>query len=199
MPYEAARARQRRAELLAPKAKERQGERTDLKPEPRTNLVPSSPAATKTKNVASSGTGYSGQARGGSRRFVQLGRTESGGRARATRKPGPSWTRFRWVPVTAISLETAADILQAEADCAGKAEGNHFAQFGRSEARYRSPHAKANGATCNLRPTWTEVPRSTASRSDGKSRNMIAADVRSFLMHLASHGGRDGIQKVGSQ
>ncbi|WP_433568091.1 ParB N-terminal domain-containing protein (plasmid) [Nocardia sp. CA-151230] len=59
-PYEAARARERRAKLLAPKARERQGERTDLKSEPRTNLVPSSSAATKTKNVASAGTGYSG-------------------------------------------------------------------------------------------------------------------------------------------
>ncbi|MFG1794253.1 ParB N-terminal domain-containing protein [Nocardia sp. NPDC049149] len=64
-PYEASRARERRARLLAPKAAERKAHGATAPGKPkvenaRTNLVPASPAATKTKNVASAGTGYSG-------------------------------------------------------------------------------------------------------------------------------------------
>lgn len=76
-PYEASKARERRAKLLAPKAKERQGERTDLKPssnldEGSAEIAPGltraqlaelntpSKSASATRKVASAGTGYSG-------------------------------------------------------------------------------------------------------------------------------------------
>lgn len=58
-PYEAARARERRAVVLAPKAAENRGGRPAKDaPETSTKLVPVS--ARKTKNVAALGTGYSG-------------------------------------------------------------------------------------------------------------------------------------------
>jgi ParB family chromosome partitioning protein len=63
-PYEASRARERRAQVLAPKAEERKahGEtapgRPKTPPDGGSNLVPAS--VRKTKNVAAVGTGYSG-------------------------------------------------------------------------------------------------------------------------------------------
>ncbi|MDW4904453.1 hypothetical protein RB628_03640 [Streptomyces sp. ADMS] len=57
-PYEASRARERRARALTPVAKERQGERTDLQPS--SKLDEGTPADRATRKVAAVGTGYSG-------------------------------------------------------------------------------------------------------------------------------------------
>ncbi|GAA3078115.1 ParB/RepB/Spo0J family partition protein [Streptosporangium carneum] len=57
-PYEASRARERRTRVLAPKAKERQGRRTDL--ELSAKLAEGSQADRETRKVAAVGTGYSG-------------------------------------------------------------------------------------------------------------------------------------------
>ncbi len=57
-PYEASRARERRARVLTPVAKERQGERTDLQPS--SKLDEGAPADRATRKVAAVGTGYSG-------------------------------------------------------------------------------------------------------------------------------------------
>lgn len=57
-PYEASKARQRRAKVLSEDAKTRQGARTDLAPS--SNLEPSKPQVeSKTRHAAATGTGYS--------------------------------------------------------------------------------------------------------------------------------------------